>query len=184
MCALSALVRIPRPGVLIFDDIDRVGEEACLFAVREQAADCATLVLASAHGPVPAPNSRARLRTACQKLSMIAYTGDSPLRRTAMRRVLVRYKLKPGRTKENENLVRAVYAELRETAPASFRYATFKAGDDLTFFHLASIEAEAGNPLADSVAFKAFQADIRNRCDEPPAPVDLSLIDAFGFFDR
>ena len=34
-----------------------------------------------------------------------------------MRRVMVRYKVKPERAAENEELVRAVYEELQRTAP-------------------------------------------------------------------
>ena len=36
-----------------------------------------------------------------------------------MRRVLVRYKVKPDRVAENEDLVRAVYAELNGRTPAA-----------------------------------------------------------------
>lgn len=99
-----------------------------------------------------------------------------------MRKVLVRYKVKPGRAEENEALVEAVYAELHKKQVQGVRYTTLKADDGLTFFHLASIETDEGNPLGQLDAFKAFQADIRGRCDEPPAPVDLALIGAYGFF--
>ena len=44
-----------------------------------------------------------------------------------MRQVMVRYKVKPDRAAENEELVRAVYEELQRTAPAGLRYATFRA---------------------------------------------------------
>jgi hypothetical protein len=98
-----------------------------------------------------------------------------------MRKVLVRYKVKPERVEENEALVRAVYAELKEKRPAGLRYATLKADDGVTFYHLASIEGE-GNPLAATAAFPRFQEGLKDRCDEPPQPVDLSLVAAFGFF--
>ena len=42
-----------------------------------------------------------------------------------MRRVMVRYKVKPDRAAENEALVRAVYEELARTQPAGLHYATF-----------------------------------------------------------
>jgi hypothetical protein len=38
----------------------------------------------------------------------------------SMRRVMVRYKVKPDRAAENEQLVRAVYEELRRTEPEDF----------------------------------------------------------------
>ena len=99
-----------------------------------------------------------------------------------MRRILVRYKVKPERAEANQRLVEAVYAELRETKPAGLRYATLKSEDGLTFFHLASVETDAGNPLSKVAAFAKFQEGIRDRCDEPPTPMDLSLVGAYGFF--
>jgi translation elongation factor EF-1beta len=101
-----------------------------------------------------------------------------------MRKVLVRYKVKPDRAEENVKLVEAVYAELKEKKPAGLRYTTLKSGDGLTFFHLASIESSEGNPLGSMDAFKKFQENIKDRCDEPPAPTDLSLVGAYGFFDE
>ena len=38
-------------------------------------------------------------------------------------------------------------------------------------------------PLAKSEAFKAFQAGLKDRCEEPPNPVDLELVGAYGFFE-
>ena len=54
-----------------------------------------------------------------------------------MRQVMVRYKVKPERVEENEELVRAVYDELGRTEPAGLRYATFKLDDGVSFVHLA-----------------------------------------------
>jgi hypothetical protein len=42
-----------------------------------------------------------------------------------MRRVLIRYRLKPEHVERNEELVRAVYEELHRAAPSGFRYMTF-----------------------------------------------------------
>jgi hypothetical protein len=99
-----------------------------------------------------------------------------------LRRVLVRYKVKQDKAEENLRLVEAVYAELHEKKPAGLRYATLKADDGVTFFHLASIEADRGNPLGEIDAFKRFQDGIQERCYEPPAPTDLALVGAYGFF--
>ena len=43
-----------------------------------------------------------------------------------MRRVMVRYRVKPDHVERNEALVRAVYDELHRTAPGGLRYATFR----------------------------------------------------------
>ncbi len=98
-----------------------------------------------------------------------------------MSKVLVRYKVKPEKADENVSLVKAVYAELAEKKPEGLRYATFVAEDGVTFFHLASIEGDS-NPLAATEAFAAFQKDLKERCDEPPAPVKLSDVASFNFF--
>ena len=67
-----------------------------------------------------------------------------------MKQVIVRYKVKPERAAENEQLVRAVYAELQETKPTGLRYATFQADDGVSFVHLASNDTEDGrSPLSE-----------------------------------
>ena len=101
-----------------------------------------------------------------------------------MKRVLVRYKVKADKADENVKLVKAVYQELAAKKPEGLRYSTFCAEDGLTFFHLASIETDDdSNPLGATDAFKAFQANIKDRCDEPPAPVPLTTIGTYRFFD-
>jgi hypothetical protein len=97
-----------------------------------------------------------------------------------MRQVIVRYKVKPARVEENEELVRAVYAELHRAEPAGFSYATYKLEDGVSFVHLARFESGAGNPLAEVEAFKRFQENIRARCDEPPVVTDMREIGSFN----
>ncbi len=100
-----------------------------------------------------------------------------------MKRIMVRYKVKAERVVENENYIRKVFEELKQTGPEGLRYASFKQDDGLNFVHIASIEAEGGeNPLAASPAFKAFQAEIKDRCEEPPVAVDLHEIESYKFF--
>ena len=97
-----------------------------------------------------------------------------------MTRVMVRYKVKPEQVARNEELVRAVYKELHDTEPAGLSYATFKLPDGVTFVHLAD-HAGDGNPLTGLDAFKAFQAGVRERCDEPPVVSELSEVGSFGW---
>jgi hypothetical protein len=100
-----------------------------------------------------------------------------------MKRVMVRYKLKPDRVTENEALVRAVYEELRQAEPEGLRYATFKLEDGVSFVHLSVTEAGDGrNPLSDLRAFKEFQAEIRERCEEPPVVTELEEIGSFRLY--
>jgi hypothetical protein len=97
-----------------------------------------------------------------------------------MRTVIVRYRVKPDRAAENEQLVRAVYAELDESQPTGFHYATFKLDDGVSFVHLATQETDE-NPLVGVAAFQRFQADIRGRCDEPPVVTEVEVVGSYGF---
>jgi hypothetical protein len=96
-----------------------------------------------------------------------------------MRQVMVRYKVKPDRVAENEQLVRAVYDELGHVEPEGLRYATFRLEDGVSFVHLAIQTEDGPTPLAKLDAFQRFQANIRDRCDEPPAVTDVSLIGSY-----
>jgi len=101
-----------------------------------------------------------------------------------MKKVMVRYKVKGDKVEENQSYIEKVFAELQGSKPAGLRYASFKLEDGLTFVHIASIETEDGeNPLLQSSAFKAFQAGIRDRCEEPPVAVELGEIGSYRFFD-
>ena len=95
-----------------------------------------------------------------------------------MPQVMVRYRIKPDRVAENEALVRAVYDELDEVAPADLRYATFRLEDGVSFVHLALFEAEPA-PLASLQAFRRFRETLSERCDEPLARTVLSPIGSY-----
>jgi len=90
---------------------------------------------------------------------------------------MVRYRVKPDRVAENEALVRAVYEELHGIEPAGLRYATFRLEDGVTFVHLAWDDGDS--PLLQVPAFKRFQENIRDRCDEPPVVSRLHEIGSF-----
>ena len=94
-----------------------------------------------------------------------------------MRQVMVRYKVKPERVEENEALVRAVYEELAAAEPDGIRYATFRLDDGVSFVHIALVDD--GQSLNELGAFQRFTADIRDRCDEPPATSTLHPIGAY-----
>ena len=101
-----------------------------------------------------------------------------------MKRVLVRYKVKADRAKENTEFIQNVFTELKQNSPEGLRYASFKLEDGVSFVHIASIETESGNnPLAETSAFKNFQANIKDRCEEPPVAVDLNEIGSYRFFE-
>ncbi len=100
-----------------------------------------------------------------------------------MKKVVVRYKVKPGRADDNQELVQSVFNELDETDPGGLRYATFRLADGVTFVHIASIVTDDGsNPLAETSAFKDFQRELGERCDEPPTAQDATVVGSYRFF--
>jgi hypothetical protein len=93
-----------------------------------------------------------------------------------MKHVMVRYRVKPGRVEENEELVRAVYEELRRTQPADMRYSTHSLDDGRTFIHLHEGESAGLTELA---AFREFLRSIRERCEEPPVVSELTEVGSY-----
>jgi hypothetical protein len=91
-----------------------------------------------------------------------------------MKRFIVRYRVKQGRAEENQGLIGKVFEELRQKAPAGVSYSVFKGLDGVSFVHIVSMDGKAGDsPISQLAAFKAFQAGIRDRVEEPPVTLDL-----------
>ncbi len=100
-----------------------------------------------------------------------------------MKRIMVRYKVKPEMAAENRRLVEAVFAAAESKQLECVRYATFVAADGVSFVHLFSNERSDGsNPLGELDAFKAFQANIRDRCVEPPSATEYEMVGSYRFF--
>ena len=97
-----------------------------------------------------------------------------------MKRVMVRYRVKPDQVEENEALVRAVFEELERERPGGFGYATFKLDDGVSFVHIVDeAGGEQGSSLADVKAFAKFREAIRDRCDEPPVATELHEVGSY-----
>jgi hypothetical protein len=96
-----------------------------------------------------------------------------------MKRVMVRYTVKPEAAEHNAELVRAVYAELAQVDPEGLRYATFVLDDGITFVHLATHDEH--NPLPGLASFRAFQEGIGDRCDSPPVVTQLTEVGSFRY---
>ena len=102
-----------------------------------------------------------------------------------VKRVMVRYKVKPDQVEANEALVRAVFDELHREQPAGFGYGTFKLDDGVSFVHIVDErDDDEGNSLSGVKAFAKFREAIRDRCDEPPVATGLHEVGSFRFFDR
>jgi len=95
-----------------------------------------------------------------------------------MKNVIVRYRTRPDAAEENARLVEGVYAALAEQQPAGFRYSTYRLQDGVTFVHVAH-HADGSNPLPDLPAFAEFQRGLKERCDEPPAPSEATIVGSY-----
>ena len=85
------------------------------------------------------------------------------------KRVVVRYKVKPECVEEHEALIRGVFAEIAEKRPEGLAYQALKLEDGVSFVHVAAVSTPDGeSPLARLASFKAFTANIGERCDEKP----------------
>ena len=97
-----------------------------------------------------------------------------------MRTILVRYKTKPEAAAENERLIGKVFEQLARDKPAGMHYQVFKLSDGVSFVHVSSsLAGKEGNPLTQLEAFKAFAAGVNERCEEPPAVVEMQPIGAY-----
>jgi hypothetical protein len=92
---------------------------------------------------------------------------------------VVRYTTRPGSAEENEKLIKAVFAELAEQAPAGLRYVAIRLDDGVSFMHVAVLE-DQHNPLAALPAFGQFISAISERCTDGPAPVNGTVVGAYG----
>ena len=100
-----------------------------------------------------------------------------------MRRMMVRYTVKAGRAEENERYIERVFAELASERPAGLRYASFRLDDGVSFLHVVSHESkDERNALRELPAFRAFLADIAERCEVQPVTTTLHEVGSYRFF--
>jgi hypothetical protein len=100
-----------------------------------------------------------------------------------METTIVRYKVKADQAEENKAYIRRVFEELDANKPEGLRYVSFNLADGVSFVHIAVVESENGeNPLQQTAAFKDFIADIKDRCDEPPAASSADIVGSYRLF--
>ena len=92
---------------------------------------------------------------------------------------MVRYRTTEAHAETNVALVHAVYEALRARAPEGFHYATYRLADGVTFVHIATHDAPGDSPLQALPEFKAFQAQLREKCVEPPVLTELPPVDSY-----
>ncbi len=99
-----------------------------------------------------------------------------------MKKIIVRYRVKPDKVEENKQLIRKVFEELTSTTPAGLQYSSYALADGVSFVHIASITtADEINPLQSSPAFKEFTSTIKDRCEEAPVASEATTIGAYNF---
>jgi quinol monooxygenase YgiN len=96
---------------------------------------------------------------------------------------MIKYTVKPERAAENETLIAQVFEQLNREKPEGLRYAAFKLDDGVNFVHVVSFETQdASNALTDLAAFRAFRANIPDRCETRPVTVELNEIGSYRLF--
>jgi quinol monooxygenase YgiN len=99
-----------------------------------------------------------------------------------MKKVLVRYKLKADKVEENETLVKEVYKQLHDNNVDGFHYITVKLADGVSFVHIGFADTEEANTAFSQLpAFRNFQANIKDRCEEPPVANQVTVIGSHNF---
>lgn len=88
---------------------------------------------------------------------------------------IVRYKTKPESAEENKKLIQAIFAELAVARPEGLRYSAVCLDDGVSFVHTVELP-DGPNPLAQLPAFQAFVMNIGDRCQEPPSPVNGTVV--------
>ena len=97
-----------------------------------------------------------------------------------MKTTVVRYRAKPERADENQQLIEAVFAELNECEPEGFTYKVFRLEDGVSFIHVM-IEHDIDGPesLEAVPTFQAFIADIADRCALPPMATGATIVGGY-----
>jgi hypothetical protein len=97
-----------------------------------------------------------------------------------MNTTVVRYQAKADRADENQQLIEAVFAELNAREPDGFTYKVFRLDDGVSFIHVV-IEHDVDEPesLQAMPAFRAFAADIVDRCDIPPVVTGATIVGGY-----
>jgi hypothetical protein len=97
------------------------------------------------------------------------------------RLTFVRYTVKPDQIAGNEALSRAVFKELRGTAPKDVAYALFK--KDAAFVHLfVNLRTDDSDAVTGLPSFKVYSKDVAGRCAGPIEQIrlGLELVDSYG----
>lgn len=102
-----------------------------------------------------------------------------------MQTSIVRYKVKADKAEQNKAFIRKVFEELDASKPDGLGYVSFHLEDGLSFVQSVVVETDNGeNPLPKTAVFQNFVADIRERCDEPPAAASADIVGSYRLFSQ
>jgi quinol monooxygenase YgiN len=98
----------------------------------------------------------------------------------ATKTMMIRYKTSAARAEENAALIRAIFDEIRVRAPGRVRYVTYRHADGVTFVHMATVTNLEKDWINALPSFNAFQAQLKERCVEPPVISELDALESYG----
>jgi hypothetical protein len=95
--------------------------------------------------------------------------------------VVVRYQTRPDRADENQALIEKVFEDLEQRQPDGFTYKVFRLDDGVSFVHVVIEHEGVADPdsLNDVPAFRAFTADIADRCEVPPVASGATVVGGY-----
>jgi hypothetical protein len=94
-----------------------------------------------------------------------------------MKATVVRYQAKADRADENQQLIEAVFADLEARRPKGFTYQAFRLQDGVSFIHVVvEHDVDEKDSLLEVPAFQAFVAEVADRCDVGPLPMEATVV--------
>lgn len=95
-----------------------------------------------------------------------------------MDHAMIRYKVKREYLQQNLDLLRAAYEEIHASQPDDLQWVSYQLDDEISFVDIVSGSGDPGD-LAKLPAFHRFRSTLNDRCDEPPAMIEITEIGAF-----
>ena len=96
---------------------------------------------------------------------------------------VVQYRTRPDAAERNQQLIEAVFEELRDLQPAGLRYAAFRLEDGVGFLHVAISDINE-DPFAQSRAFRRFQEGSAERLVGTPDVKVMTVVGSYGGYQR
>ena len=111
------------------------------------------------------------------KANQTALSEEDRARDLRLTSIASRYRTRPECAEENAALIADVFAALERERPAGLHYEALRGTDGVTFTHVVAVdEGVPPQPLMQVEAFRRFLAGIRERCVEPPQPVESTVL--------